>query len=159
MLLRCCRTLIMGSMLLLAAVPHARAAEPALPAAADKGGLEAEIAAARAAVKASPGDAAAHGRLGTLLLRSGASDEALQAFAEALKINPRSNEARVGTGAALMAKGELDRAEQVLKEALQTPDPVRAHYELGRLHERKGDFAAAVAQYKEAVRKLQQGRH
>jgi tetratricopeptide (TPR) repeat protein len=91
-------------------------------------------------------------------LRQGAYDEALRVFAEALALNPRSGEARIGTGAALARKGEMEKAEQVLREALKSPDPVRAHYELGLIHERRGEFGPAVAEFKEGIRKSQQGR-
>lgn len=117
------------------------------------------LAAARAEVKSDPSSAGAHARLGATLLSRSDFDAALSSFDTALKLNPRNAEAKAGKGSVLLHKGELATAEQLLREALaQSPDPVRIHYELGLLYQKKGSFDQAIAEFKEGIRKFQQGR-
>ena len=117
----------------------------------------AEIEALRNEMKERPTDSTAL-RLGQLLLRKGASGDALQSFEEALKLNPRSIEAKVGKGIALGRQGEYGKAEQALREALPlNPNPARVHYELGILSERRGDFDGAISEYKEGLKRYQEG--
>lgn len=95
-------------------------------------------------------------RLGNLLLGKGALNEAMHAFDEALKLNPRSHEAKTGKGIVLGRLGEFEKAEQTLRGALVlNPNPMRVHYELGLLFERRGDPGKAIAEFKEALNKYQ----
>jgi len=120
--------------------------------------IDGEIEALRNEMKVKPTDSAAS-RLGQLLLGKGALNEAMGAFGEALKLNPRSFEARVGEGVVLGRQGEFAMAEQVLRDALVlNPNPVRVYYELGLLYEKHGDFGKAVSEYKEGLKKYQEGK-
>lgn len=134
------------------------AAIPAeVPQAAGK--VDDEIEKARLGVKAEPANASVHTRLGYLLIGKGALDEAMGSFDEALKLNSRAHEAKTGKGAVLARKGNLKDAEQTLKDALLlNPNPVRTHYELGLVYEKRGDHEKAVAEFKEGIRKHEQGR-
>lgn len=121
--------------------------------------VDAEISAARESVKANPSNASLHVRLGYLLVGKGALDEAMASFDEALKLNPRMYDAKTGRGVVMARKGNLKEAEQALKEALLlNPNPVRTHYELGLVYEKLGDSLKAVAEFKEGIRKHEQGR-
>ena len=104
-------------------------------------------------------DAAEHARKGNLLLTQGKFEEAVVSFDRALQLNPHLSAAKTGKGIAFSRKGELVKAEGILKDALlQNPDPIRAHYELGLVYEKMGDLNRATAQYKEGIRKHEQGR-
>ena len=141
-----------------ARVSKEASAQPA-PSTMPAGDIDAEIAAARANVTASPASAVPHVRLANLLLRKGSLDEALRSFDEALKLNPRMFDAKTGRGAVLARKGELKEAERVLREALLlNPNPVRTHYELGLVYEKLGDADKAMAEFKEGIKKHEQGR-
>jgi Flp pilus assembly protein TadD len=121
--------------------------------------IDEEIGGLRDGIRATPADAALHARLGYLLLRKGAVDEAKRSFDEALKLNPRSHAAMTGAGIVLARRGNLREAERLLQDALvQNPNPVRAHYELGLVYEKLGEFDKAVAEYKDGIKKFQQGR-
>lgn len=123
------------------------------------GHIDVEIAAARESVKADPSNASLHVRLGYLLIRKGALDDAMLSFNEALKYNSRSHEAKTGSGIVLARKGNLVEAVEVLRDALVlNPNPVRTHYELGLVYERLGDLDKAVAELKEGIEKHEQGR-
>jgi len=72
-----------------------------------------------------------------------------------------------GTGAEATAQvapvppGERKVADEIeaLRRALVlNPHPVRVHYELGLLYEKQGDFGKAVAEYKEGLKKYQEGK-
>jgi tetratricopeptide (TPR) repeat protein len=118
-----------------------------------------EITTVRASIKTDPSQVTAHVRLGYLFLKKGSLDEALLSFDNALKINPRSYEAKTGKGVVLARKGNLQEAADVLKDALLlNPNPVRTHYELGLVYEKLGDTEKAVAEFKEGIRKHEQGR-
>lgn len=123
----------------------------------DEKNSNAEIAGLRSEMKEKPADSTAL-RLGQLLLKKGENREALLSFEEALKLNPRSVEAKIGKGIAMGRLGEYGKAEQALREALPlNPNPARVHYELGVLCERRGDFAGAVSEYKEGLKRFQEG--
>ncbi len=125
----------------------------------NNGKIEEELAAARTAVKTDPSDAQLRVQLGQLLLRKGDLDGAKSSFDEALKLNPRSSSAKTGKGIVLARKGQLAEAELALKDALLlNPNPVLTHYELGLVYERLGDLNKAVAEFKEGIRKHEQGR-
>lgn len=68
------------------------------------------------------------------------------------------------TGAAdgalvLIRQGKLDEAEALLLQAVKTtPAPERIYYELGCIHEQRGDSAKAIASFKEGIRIHDQGR-
>lgn len=140
-----------GTREVVAAIP-AEAPQPA-------GKMDDEIEKARLGVKAEPVNASVHTRLGYLLIGKGALDEAMGSFDEALKLNSRAYEAKTGKGVVLARKGNLKDAEQALKDALLlNPNPVRTHYELGLVYEKLGDSEKAVAEFKEGIRKHEQGR-
>jgi tetratricopeptide (TPR) repeat protein len=113
----------------------------------------------RNAIKSDTQKPAYYVRLGYLLLKKEAADEALHAFEEALKISPQSHTAKTGKGIALARKGELKSAEAVLTDALiLNPDPIRTHYELGLLYEQTGEPDKALKQYKAGIDKYGRGR-
>jgi Flp pilus assembly protein TadD len=119
--------------------------------------MDGELESLRKELKETPTETSAL-RLGELLLKKGASDEALASFNRALEMNPRSLEAKIGRGVALGRMGETVKAEKALREALPlNPNPARVHLELGRLFEQRGDFARAVAEYKEGLKRFQEG--
>lgn len=135
-----------------------KAAQPA-PSSETVGKIDEEIASARASIKTDPSQVVAHVRLGYLLLKRGALDEAMLSFDDALKLNPRSYDAKTGKGVVLARKGNLQEAEEALKDALLlNPNPVRTHYELGLVYEKLGDTEKAVAEFKEGIKKREQGR-
>jgi tetratricopeptide (TPR) repeat protein len=128
------------------------------PAPPDERKVADEIEALRGEMKEKPTDSAAS-RLAELLLGKGALNEAMAAFDDALKLNPRSFEARVGRGIVLGRLGKFAEAEQQLRDTLVlNPNPVRVHYELGLLYEKHGDFGKAVSEYKEGLKKYQEGK-
>jgi Flp pilus assembly protein TadD len=119
--------------------------------------MDGELESLRKELKETPTETSAL-RLGELLLKKGASDEALATFNRALEMNPRSLEAKIGRGVALGGIGETEKAEKALREALPlNPNPARVYLELGRLFEQRGDFARAVAEYKEGLKRFQEG--
>lgn len=135
------------------------AASPAVPAPAPRTGLADDIRLLRDQIAQAPGDSLLHVRLGYLLLDQGSLNEARQAFDEALKLNHRSHAAMTGKGIILARSGKLAEAEQALAEALvQNPNPVRTHYELGLVYQKMGNLEKALAEYKEGIKKFQQGR-
>jgi Flp pilus assembly protein TadD len=123
------------------------------------GNLDGEIANARMLVKGDPSNASLQIRLADLLVRKGALNEAMSSFDEALKLNPHAHEAKTGRGVVLARQGNLQEAEGVLKDALLlNPNPVRTHYELGLVYEKLGDQEKALAEFKEGIRKHEQGK-
>ncbi len=141
----------------LGAAPDARPAPSVVSLAA---GENKDIGAARAAVEKQPGTPQPLIHLGYLLVLSGGPQEALGLFDQALVLAPKSFEAKAGRGMALARIGRLQEAERELRDALpMNPDPVRAHYELGLVYRKMGDDAKALEQFKEGIRKHEQGRH
>lgn len=135
-----------------------KAAQPA-PRSETGGKIDEEIATARVSIKTAPSQVGTHVRLGYLLLKKGALDEAMLSFDNALKLNPRSYDAKTGKGVVLARQGNLQEAEEALKDALiLNPNPVRTHYELGLVYEKLGDMEKAVAEFKEGIKKHEQGR-
>lgn len=137
------------------------AAEKVPPAAApaDPHSRDNEISSLREQIVRAPDDAVLYVRLGYLLLDANVPAEAKAAFDEALKHNRHSHAAMTGEGILLARAGNLREAEQVLKTALlRNPNPVRTHYELGRVYEASGDLDKALAEYKEGITKFRQGR-
>ncbi len=119
--------------------------------------MDVEVESLRKEFKEAPTETSAL-RLGELLLKKGASDEALASFNRALEMNPRSLEAKIGRGVALGRIGETEKAEKALREALPlNPNPAHVHLELGRLFEQRGNFAGAVVEYKEGLKRFQEG--
>lgn len=59
----------------------------------------------------------------------------------------------------LVANGDLDGAEQRLLQALPlSPAPAQIYYELGCIHEKRGDHAKAITAFKEGIRIHEEGR-
>ncbi len=117
------------------------------------------IASARVSVKENPTDVQPLIRLGELLINKGDLDEALSCFDKALAMNPLAHDAKTGRGIVFFRKGDLRQAEQILREALRlNPNPVKTHYELGLVYEKLGDLEKSVVEFKEGIRKHEQGR-
>lgn len=66
---------------------------------------------------------------------------------------------KTGMALVLLRQGKLDEAELLLQEVLAlTPDPERVYYELGLIHEQRGDSLKAIAAFKEGIKIHEQGR-
>lgn len=121
--------------------------------------LDMAIEQAREEIEKKPSSAEDRVALGYLLLKKGLNEEAGKAFDEALSLNGRYHDALTGKGIILERMGEDQEAEKLLRQALVlNPNPVRTYYELGRLYEKRGDFAQAITEYKNGLEKYKQGR-
>lgn len=115
------------------------------------------LAPAREAVQADDTFGEAHVLLGTLLLDVSDDNaaEALPHFERALEIDGRNQEASVGKARVQALQGDYEGAVAVLDAAVRvTPKPEQMYYELGRIHERAGQYEKAVEAYRKALEKL-----
>jgi tetratricopeptide (TPR) repeat protein len=120
--------------------------------------IENSIMSLREEIKAAP-SYSGYSRLGYLLLKKDSIDEAMESFSKALELRSDYHNAKTGKGIVLSRKGDLKAAEAALQDALiLNPDPVRTHYELGLVYEKMGEQEKAIAEYKEGIRKFEQGR-
>ncbi len=95
-------------------------------------------------------------QLGYARLELGDPDGALNDFAT---LSPASAAVRVGIGIARLRLGQTDTGIRLLEDAVVlNPEPVRAHWELGRAYEARGDHGRALEHYRWAYLKLRQGR-
>lgn len=114
---------------------------------------------AKAAVDAAPGEVAAAELVGEFQLVVGDGAAARTTFEQILRDHPDQPQAEIGLGRALLATGESERAVELLRKATHTnPNPVRAHYTLGRHYEGQSRWDEAVAEYRAALAKLKEGR-
>jgi tetratricopeptide (TPR) repeat protein len=98
----------------------------------------------RQAIRTAPESAAAHANLGQLWLRRGAPVQAVEALTRAVEFAPRNAHYRVFLARALLALGREPEARLELEQAAGAdPGWFVPHLELMRLHERRGELAAA----------------
>ncbi len=75
------------------------------------------------------------------------------------KVGTLDNKGKTEMALDLLRQGKLDAAELLLQQVLAlTPDPARVYYELGRIHEQRGDSLKAIAAFKEGIKIHEQGR-
>jgi tetratricopeptide (TPR) repeat protein len=85
--------------------------------------------------------------------RAGQHAEAVETCRSGLAIHPGYLSARVTLGRALIELGDLDAAQAELDKVLGgAPENLSAVRGLAEIHHRRGDFAAALAQYQRASR-------
>jgi tetratricopeptide (TPR) repeat protein len=121
--------------------------------------LDEAINLARQKITADPSSVQEQVSLGFLLLKKGALAEAQKVFDDALALNNNYHDALTGKGIVLARMGKDQEAEELFQKALVlNPNPVRTHYELGFLYEKRADYTSAVAEYKKGIEKYQQGR-
>ncbi|HBB41212.1 MAG TPA: hypothetical protein DC005_07225 [Proteobacteria bacterium] len=97
--------------------------------------------------------------MGDLQLATGDAAAARATFEQILRDHPHLPAAEIGLGQALLATGGSERAVEILRQATRTnPNPVRAHYALGRFYEGQQRWDEAVAEYRAALVKLKEGR-
>jgi serine/threonine-protein kinase len=116
--------------------------------------LDRAVAAARAAIRLQPHDAAVHYQLGNALNGQGKVDEATAACREAVRLKPDDAVAHHYLGNALRGQGKVDEAIAAFREAIRLkPDLALAHNCLGAiLCEVKQDYTGAEAEFREAIR-------
>ncbi len=106
------------------------------------------------ATKLVPGHTGATLGLGELMLRQDRLADAEPIFRSVLASNPDSLEAALGLAAVQVKKGgdDLPKAETALKAILEKdPKQPRAWFLLGQIHERRGDIAGAMTEYRKAA--------
>jgi predicted Zn-dependent protease len=87
-----------------------------------------------------------HEAIGTSLLRSGKTDEALAEFESERQIQPHSASASTSVGQALLIAGKFDAAGKILQEALQMDRPPPEIYRLlGKIDLHRQNYQAAVS--------------
>lgn len=105
------------------------------------------------ALAADPTCAAAIVEMAEILIAQGKLDDAEERLG-GLPAGERGHpSAKLTLGLVKLKRGQLDDAERLLKEALaMNPDPVRAHYYLGELYERRGEYKLAMEHYRDALK-------
>lgn len=90
----------------------------------------------------------AHYNLGTLLLREGKPDEAIERFASAVRIDPQYADAYGNWGTALNQRGDADSAIAMFAKALEIdPGNPTIHYNFGNALKQQGRFSEAIREY------------
>ena len=91
--------------------------------------------------------------LGTALVLTGRTSEAINHFKQALRIDPDYAEAYNNMGNALFLTGRTSEAIAQYKQALQSyPDYANAHNNLGNALVQMGRISEAIGHYKQALR-------
>ena len=108
---------------------------------------------ARRAVARDDESAAAHTRLGVVLLADGQPGVARKQLERAIELDPDVVEARAQLGALLARDGDLEGAEEQFREVLRLrPDTADSHYNLGLALARRGRRAEAEVAFRDALR-------
>lgn len=106
------------------------------------------VAQAREKVMEHPGDAMGWLDLGKALQAAGASPESGEAFNKALSLNPNLSEAWSGIGHLAAAQEKWWLAAKDFRQAVSSgPKGVSAHFFLGQMLLRVGDFSEAVTEF------------
>jgi tetratricopeptide (TPR) repeat protein len=93
------------------------------------------------------------GNLAALHFQAGRFAEAAAAYERLVQARPDDAALRTSLAGALGALGRIDDAAAQLDVALRLdPVNVEAHHNRGVIHERRGDTAAAIAEYRTALR-------
>ena len=136
-------------------IHHLLAALVALPlilAATPPARLAKAIEAQRARVAEQPGDGGVLNDLANLLVESGELEEAEESYRRAMTIEPGRSEPPYNL-ALLLAEDRPRQARRLLKQMLKEhPGHAWGHYQLGTLHQAKGDRGRALRRYREAFR-------
>jgi serine/threonine-protein kinase len=116
--------------------------------------LDRAVAAARAAIRFRPDDAAAHFNLGFALLCQEKFDGAIAEFGTAIQLKRNDAAAHDNLGIALAKQGRRDEAIAEFRIAIRLePDFADAHYNLGVfLCDVKRDYTGAEAEFRAAIR-------
>jgi tetratricopeptide (TPR) repeat protein len=108
----------------------------------------------RVAIELEPNRAEAHRLLGRVLLADQQGDEAVKELQLAVRLSPEDERARLTLSDALVELQRYPDAERVLRDAVMAlPLSGRAHYKLGRLHQRQNQSLEALGEF-EAARAL-----
>jgi tetratricopeptide (TPR) repeat protein len=107
----------------------------------------------RDTIAKSPGAWMAHNNLGVLLMRRGATQEAIEEYGEALRLKPDLVEAHLNLANILTGEGRVETAMTHYREAIRLdPESAEAHFDLGRALAGQGRDGDAMAEYLEALR-------
>jgi serine/threonine-protein kinase len=118
---------------------------------AEAGKNDEALAALRRAVKDDPKAAAAHARIGDILLNQKEYASAAESFAVAVAVDPQLAGAQVGLGRAELALGHDDAAMNALQAAAKLGATGAVHAGLGELHLKKWEAAGAAAEFRKAI--------
>ncbi|HEX9024399.1 MAG TPA: tetratricopeptide repeat protein, partial [Geobacteraceae bacterium] len=108
-------------------------------------------------VRNDPFSTAAHYNLGTALLEKGDLEAARREWEKTLSLDPAYADALTQLGTMLAVHGDLAAAERLYLAALAAPlgaadpDKSMAHYNLGKLYEKRGMPAQALGHYRRFV--------
>ncbi len=123
--------------------------------------LGASLASAQTLVSLRPNDSEAQRVLGWVYVQRKEYDKALAAYQEAIRLDPNNASAYMDLGELLWKMGRTDEAKEVharalplrQKQAKERPeDKASAQYDLGYSYYWLGQYDAAIAAFKEAVR-------
>jgi len=114
--------------------------------------LRADVAAAEAMVRTSPGDARAHNYLATKYLQVGRVPAAIAELRRALQIAPDDAEAHSNLGSVLLSQGQASEASAHLRTAVRIkPDDDRVRFNYANLLQASGRTDDAIAEFRRAV--------
>ena len=119
----------------------------------EKGRIGSAIAELQKAAELDPNSSAPIFELGELFCRAGRNKEALN-LTEKLRTTNKSDKARLLliSGWARRQMGELETAEEILLEAITlNPTSIRALFELGKIHQTRGQIEKAMKLYYHAL--------
>ncbi len=99
-----------------------------------------------------PDNAGAHGRLGTLLYKQKAYDDALEAFRKAVELDPKITGIYDEYGEIVVSKGLKDEAVKVLNAAIASGEAdTETYVTLGKIYREKKKFDDAIAMFGKAL--------
>lgn len=104
-----------------------------------------------------PGHVGAMLGLGDLMLRQDRLDEAEPLFRSVLAAHPDSADAILGLASVQLKRGgdDVAKAQEAVQKLIEKdPKQARARYVMGLIQERRGDMAAAAAEYRKAAELL-----
>ncbi|MFQ5455375.1 MAG: tetratricopeptide repeat protein [Nitrospirota bacterium] len=90
---------------------------------------------------------------GTILLKKGENEKALNKFLEMIRLVPANVNAHYLSGILYARKGETDKASMEFTKVLEV-DPANflSHYNLGIIYEEKGEYEKAVSEYAAVIK-------
>lgn len=116
------------------------------------GDIEAAVEHLEAAVSRAPNHSESYRILGQVYVADQQYAKGIDALGTAIRLSPVDERARLALADALSRNGQDAAAEKALRETLDVvPGSGRAHYELGRVYQRQGEYPQAVREFDAAV--------